>query len=76
MPDNSGSYLVSQDGVERTDTEPELYCGVGELGAAYLGGTRFAALAAAGRVGGEAEALARADRLFRTPQLPWSGTYY
>jgi predicted acetyltransferase len=43
--DSSGSASV-----ERTSAEPDLACSVGELGAAYLGGTRLTALAAAGRV--------------------------
>ncbi len=76
LPDNSGSYLVGTDTVGRTDAEAELRCGVAELGAVYLGGTSFSTLAAAGRVRGDADALARADRLFATPRLPWSGTYY
>lgn len=76
MPHNAGRYLVSPDGAERTDSTPDLHCGVAEMGAAYLGGTRFTALAAAGRVQGDGAALARADLLFGTPQLPWCGTYY
>ncbi|WP_164860614.1 GNAT family N-acetyltransferase [Rhodococcus sp. X156] len=76
MPDNSGRYRVSTDGVQRTDAEAELHCEVGELAAVYLGGTSFTQLAAAGRVRGSSEVLARADALFGTPRLPWSGTYY
>ncbi len=76
MPVNSGGYLVSRDGAERTDAPAELHCSVGDLAAGYLGGTRFSALAAAGRAQGSDDALARADRLFGTAQLPWCGTYY
>ena len=34
----------------RTDDAPDLACSIVELGAAYLGGTSLAALAAAGRI--------------------------
>jgi predicted acetyltransferase len=76
LPENSGSYRIGADGTERTEAPAELRSSVADLAAAYLGGTRFSALAAAGRVLGSAEAVARADVLFATPQLPWCGTYY
>ncbi len=76
LPENSGSYRIGADGIERTEAPAELRSSVADLAAAYLGGTRFSALAAAGRVLGSAEAVARADVLFATPQLPWCGTYY
>ena len=48
-----------------------------DLGAAYLGGASFAALAAAGRVTEQrAGALARADQLFASHPLPWCGTFF
>ena len=54
-PWNAGRWRLDVDdsgvgGVERTSTEPDLACDVADLGAAYLGGTRLTALAAAGRV--------------------------
>ena len=76
MTDNSGCYQLGPDGGSRVSTSADLRCSVADLAAAYLGGTRLSALAAAGRVQGADDALVRADRLFATPQLPWSGTYY
>jgi predicted acetyltransferase len=78
-PENSGRYLLEggPDGAScrRTDDEPDLALGVATLGAAYLGGVRFATLARAGRVEERtAGALARADALFATDPLPYSGT--
>ena len=50
---------------------------IADLGAAYLGGVSFAALAAAGRVTEQrAGALARADHLFAHHPLPWCGTFF
>lgn len=42
-----------------------------DLGALYLGGNRFQALARAGRVAGSPEALRRADAMFNWDPLPW-----
>jgi len=71
-PWNAGRWEVSEEGVERSQHEPDLALGVDMLGSVYLGGFTFADLARAGRVeelrpGG----LARADALFRRDTLPW-----
>jgi predicted acetyltransferase len=54
LPGNAGRWRLSADEQKatctRTDEPADLACGIGELGAAYLGGTSLAALAAAGRV--------------------------
>jgi predicted acetyltransferase len=54
LPANAGRWRLSADDQKvtctRTGEPPDLACGIGELGAAYLGGTSLAALAAAGRV--------------------------
>ncbi len=54
LPGNAGRWRVVGDRssakCERTDAAPDLSLGIGELGAAYLGGTSLASLAAAGRV--------------------------
>ena len=42
-----------------------------DLGACYLGRSRFAELAAAGRVAGSAEMLRRADAMFTWQPQPW-----
>lgn len=47
---------------------------VSDLGSAYLGGVRFSTLARAGRVGGQADTLARGDSMFASTPLPWCAT--
>ena len=50
---------------------------IADLGAVYLGGASFTALAAAGRVvERRAGALARADQLFAHHPLPWCSTFF
>jgi predicted acetyltransferase len=71
-PWNEGRWRLDGGAAERTDDAADLALPVQSLGAAYLGGVSFAALARAGRVeelnGG---ALARADSLFRWDRHPW-----
>ncbi|BCB84614.1 GNAT family N-acetyltransferase [Phytohabitans suffuscus] len=54
LPENAGRWRVAGGPggatCERTTAEADLACDVADLGAAYLGGTSLAALAAAGRV--------------------------
>ena len=60
--------------VTSTDAEPDLTLDAAALGAAYLGGTRVMALAEAGLIQGEAEAIRRADIMFgwdRPTWIPW-----
>ena len=69
-PWNDGTYLLEAgvDGAEctRVESRPRIELGVSDLGAAYLGGVTFSALARAGRVvERESGALATADRMFR-----------
>ena len=67
LGDNAGRYRVGAD-VGRTDDEPDLALDVADLASAYLGTFGFARLASAGRVEElRPGAVARADRLFRTP---------
>jgi len=54
-----------------TTAEPDLRLGIAELGAAYLGGSRFQAMGRAGRVDGDPAALRRADAMFTWDPLPW-----
>jgi predicted acetyltransferase len=68
-PDGSATCRPSE---AAADIELE----VGDLGACYLGGNRFATLAAAGRVAGTPEAVARADALFRSAEAPWCPTHF
>lgn len=79
LPENAGRYLLEgqPEGATctRTAAEPDLSLGVAELGAAFLGGVRFGTLARAGRVTPHTpHALARADALFTSDPLPYSGT--
>lgn len=78
-PQNTGRYLVEggPDGAQcRPTTEnADLVLDVDDLGAAYLGGVGFGALAWAGRIAEQTPgALRRADALFVTEPLPWCAT--
>jgi len=75
-PWNTGRYRLSaQDGTaacERTDSAADLRLTAAELGAAFLGGTTLASLAAAGLVEElRAGALARATIAFRAEREPF-----
>src|SRR5262249_23505607 len=75
-PENSARYALEggPEGAEcwLTTDEPDLALDVSDLGAVYLGGNRFTALAQAGRVEKRTlGALARADRMFASDPAPW-----
>ena len=75
-PDNTGTYRLESgpDGAmcERVDAaDADLQLTVDVLGAMYLGGASVATLAAAGRVSGSPEAVARADLMFRSRPEPF-----
>jgi predicted acetyltransferase len=75
FPANTGNWrLTTTGGVAKcvaTTDEPDLTCDLAALGAAYLGGTSLASLAAAGRVTEHrAGALADASTAFRHPIAP------
>jgi predicted acetyltransferase len=77
LPDNEGSYSLdaSPSGADCTRTksaDADIEMDVADLGAAYLGGMSFRALARAGRARGSDAALARADALFATDPPPWN----
>lgn len=74
---NTGRFHVSQDGVERTRSSPQLRLGVDALAMTYLGAWRPSALAQVGRAQLAGEGIAeRADRLFGTRVAPWCGTFF
>lgn len=54
-----------------TSAPADISLGAAELGAAYLGSTRFATLRAAGRVQGSDDAIRLADRMFTWDPSPW-----
>jgi len=57
---------------ERSDAAPDIACSAADLGAAYLGGTRLASLAALGRVRERSTgAVGRASRAFGWTREPW-----
>jgi predicted acetyltransferase len=75
-PWNEGRYVLEAgpDGAEcrATDADPDLALTSAELGAAFLGGTRFGHLARAGRVHERSPgALGRADLMFGWDPAPW-----
>jgi predicted acetyltransferase len=76
-PWNAGNWRLRVDdsgvgSVEATAGDPDLSCDITDLGAAYLGGTRLAALAAAGRVREHrAGAVAAASRAFAGDTEPF-----
>ena len=77
VPANAGRWRLrgSSTGATCVSTvdEPDLSCDVRALGAAYLGGTGFAALAATGQViEHRPGALVLADTAFRWYQAPTS----
>jgi predicted acetyltransferase len=75
LPENSGSYLVSRDGVSRTSEPAAFTVDVDVLAMMYLGTWKASALAAAGRLQvSDTEAVARADRLFASDTIAWCGT--
>jgi len=75
LPENSGTYLISGDGVAPTSAQADLTLDVDALGMLYFGAWSPSALAAAGRVRvSDPAALSRADRLFQPDSIPWCGT--
>ncbi|BCL26995.1 sterol carrier protein domain-containing protein [Streptomyces aurantiacus] len=75
-PWNTGRYRLQTEGdavdCERTNAPADLQLTAAELAAAYLGGTTFASLAAAGLVHElRPGALARTTRAFRTDREPF-----
>lgn len=74
----AGRYLLAPaDGCRRTDAAPDLVLGAADLASAYLGGTSFATLSAAGLVAEVTPgAVARADALFAVAPAPASSTRF
>jgi predicted acetyltransferase len=73
---NDGTWELDVDGgvgtARPTEAEPEVTLSATDLAATYLGDVTFAELAAALRVHGDADAIARADRLTSSRRVPWS----
>ncbi|MFC7328757.1 GNAT family N-acetyltransferase [Marinactinospora rubrisoli] len=80
-PWNAGRWRLSADprgaACERTEREPDLRLDVADLGAAYLGGIRLGALAAAGRVTEIRDhAVAELDAALSWPLHPHCGVIF
>ena len=75
LAQNSGVWEISSAGAKRTDTtadDADLTIDVGALAATYMGGTKWSALAAVGRVTARTpSALTVADALFAVPEAPY-----
>lgn len=74
-PHTSGTYrLRVTEGVghcERVDAKAEVAFEADVLGSLYLGGANAIAMAAAGRIEGDADTVETLHRLFRSDQPPW-----
>jgi predicted acetyltransferase len=74
-PRNQGRFVL-EGGPEgatcaATNASPDLSLDVQDLGALYLGGNRAETLGAAGRIGGNTEAIALAGTMFDWEPQPW-----
>jgi predicted acetyltransferase len=77
LPTNSGRYLISPQGTERTGAPAALTMTVETLGMIYLGTWRPSALASIGRLTAtDPGALPAADRLFATDRPAWCGSLF
>ncbi|WP_016697478.1 GNAT family N-acetyltransferase [Actinoalloteichus spitiensis] len=77
LPGNSGCYRVTAEGVTRTDDAPDLRLSAEVLASLYQGDIRSSVLADAGLVEVlDPAALARADVLLGTDEVPWCGTFF
>jgi predicted acetyltransferase len=74
-PQTSGTFRITVDAgtatVEAIDGDPDVSIDSDALGALYLGGGDALAYAAAGRIRGDADAITRLHRMFRTVVRPW-----
>jgi len=77
FPANDGAFAVEAAGAARVEDEPDLVATIDGLSAAYLGGTSWRELAAAGRVEARRSgAIEVADVLFAQRPAPFSGTFF
>lgn len=79
--DGGASTTVALDAGEEaacttSTAEPDLVCPSSTIGSLLLGGVRPTALAAAGRLQGDADVLRRADRVFTTTRPPFCQTMF
>jgi predicted acetyltransferase len=74
---NQETWIVDARGAQRAHEETDLVVDIGALSAAYMGGTAWHTLAAAGQVEVRNEkAVTVADNLFASRPLPFSGSFF
>lgn len=74
---NNGLWQISPDGVSRTDAAADVSADISALSAAYLGGTKWWQLGAAGRARArDHQVITSLDNLFATTPAPFSGTMF
>lgn len=75
FPENCGSFELDAGpagtSCKRCSSSADFELDVSDLGSVYMGGHGLTKLLRAGRVSGDASAIARADGLFRTAVAPW-----
>ena len=77
MANNSGTWQVDAHGAFRSHSEPDLIVGIDTISAAYMGGTPWWALHAAGYVREQRpDAVVDADNLFASRPLPYCGSFF
>lgn len=77
LPANSGRFLISPHGTERTSAPAALTMSAETLGMVYLGAWRPSSLAGIGRLTAhDPAALPAADRLFATDRPSWCGSLF
>jgi predicted acetyltransferase len=77
LANNSGTWQVDAYGAYRSHNEPDLIVGIDAISAAYMGGTPWWALHAAGHVREQrAGSVADADNLFASRPLPYCGSFF
>ncbi|MGJ6981481.1 GNAT family N-acetyltransferase [Aestuariimicrobium soli] len=76
----AGRFRVTVEGgrasVEKTKDEADVQLGVPELGSLYFGAVRPRSLAAAGRIGGNRDAIAALDRLFEVDDEVFNNSHF
>jgi len=72
---SEGRFRIESDGNEAhcevSSSPADIVMDIEDLGACYLGWSRFASLARSGRVSGDAEAISLADLMFGWSPAPW-----
>jgi predicted acetyltransferase len=77
LPNNSGRYRISPQGMERTADAPALTVAVDVLAMIYLGAWRPSQLADIGRLtAADPAVLPAADRLFAVDRPAWNGSLF